>query len=48
MDDPGEPEQDEMQASELTKNKVGEMKVIRFTLVSVRRCSVMFWMDIFI
>ena len=48
MDDPSEPEQEQMQASELTKNKVGEVKVIRFTLVSVQHCSVMFWMHIFI
>ena len=47
MDDPSEPKQDEMQASKLTKNKVGEKKIgkFRFTLVSVRHCSVMFWME---
>ena len=49
MDDPSEPEQDEMQASKLTKNKVGEKKggKFRFTLVSVRHCSVMFCMDMY-
>ena len=49
MDDPSELEQDEMQASKLTKNKVGEKKggKFRFTLVSVRHCSVIFWMDMY-